>query len=235
MTVLFIPYVNRLDLLMGAVTSIGTHFDRVFIVDNSMELFDNEEAEFPDNVSIAYPPIPLRFVDTMNYIQETAVDIKRDYIEWDVGNDNIDYYFWCHNDAFDSKGNTPRFIEFVKELHSSGDPWSIAFTHYDILSAVNLAAVEAVGRWDTNINQYYADNDWYRRCRLAGLPTKESNLHIDHIEGSATMNSDKKRTFRGNVLFAMQQYYYTQKWGGVGGEEQYDITWNRPDLFTLKD
>lgn len=220
MTRLYIPVMNRLDLLEGALETIGAHFSEVWIIDNTAEELQEavckfEEEDKTGRVVVWRPSIQYRFVDTMNLMQALS---KRH---------RLTEYYWCHNDARD---NTPggehtlKFIEFVHALVQSTDLWSVAFTHYDILSAVNMEAVQAVGPWDNVLSQYYADNDWYRRCRLAGYPTVDSGLHIEHMnDASNTMKADPYYAFTSLLTNGMYAWYYMQKWGAPPPNETFTI------------
>jgi GT2 family glycosyltransferase len=78
--------------------------------------------------------------------------------------------------------------------------------------AINQAAVDEVGWFDENFYPiYFEDNDYRRRCALAGVPIKSLISRTRH-ENSSTIASGyashNERTFPRNLD------YYVDKWGG---------------------
>jgi GT2 family glycosyltransferase len=82
---------------------------------------------------------------------------------------------------------------------------------------INQAAVDKVGWFDENFHPiYFEDNDYRRRCLLAGVPVVNLLSGTKH-DNSATIASGyaahNQRTFPRN------QAYYIHKWGGPPGYE----------------
>ena len=83
--------------------------------------------------------------------------------------------------------------------------------------AVNAEAIDTVGWFDENFHPiYYEDNDYRRRCQLAGVPVVKLISRTRH-DNSSTIASGyadhNQRTFPSNGD------YYATKWGGPPGQE----------------
>ena len=206
-----IPYVNRPDLLRLAVNSVQPRWDHAFIVDNSEGGEISRRRKLWPIKVIRVPRLaPLTFSQTMNYLQNTARARK------------CEACLFMHNDAEAHPGTAERFLAVIAEALRAQRPWGAAFTNYDTLAAFNMQAVRETGPWDINLPQYYSDNDYYRRLRLAGFEIIETGLEVTHHnEASSTIKSDAKRAFLNSVTFPLYAEYYRQKWGGDPGSEQF--------------
>lgn len=200
----FIPYVNRPDLLGNSIASIPRRLiTRTFVINNSGK--DMSRIVGADALT---PPVPLTFAQTQNYMLYLARG-------WDVP-----FYLFMHSDA--EAG--PETIEklYKMAMHEcSQRQWGAIFTAYDALAAFNTAAFQAIGGWDTALEWYASDADAYRRLRLAGYPTLESNLPVTH-EPSQTLNSDPMIRLRVDVMFEARRKWYVEKWGGDIGAETFE-------------
>ena len=76
-----------------------------------------------------------------------------------------------------------------------------------------------------NSRWYCADNDCYRRLRLAGYPTLESNLPVKHTP-SQTLNSDPLIRRQVDLEIPFRGSYYRAKWGGRPGSEAFIVPFN---------
>jgi glycosyltransferase involved in cell wall biosynthesis len=205
---LFIPFVNRPDLLRKAVESVKELNPKV--VDNSPDRTCASE------VLIERPCQPLTFAQTMNFGLSRAAE------------DNRKYCLFMHSDASAVNGTGMELLERCRAADDGvngysahyGSKWGGIFTNYDAFVAFNVAACKAIGPWDTNLPQYFADNDYYRRMKLAGYAMLESGLEVNHTP-SQTINSDPKLKFLNSVTFPLYRQYYTQKWGGEPGQETF--------------
>ena len=209
-----IPVVNRPDLLARAVRSAECCWPSTLIVDNSAAGLD--PACWP--VPILRPPVPLSFSQTMNLLQRLASERYCDAL------------LFMHNDAEAEPGTLESLLAVVDEAVRGGRRWGVAFTHYDTLAAISLTMVPDVGPWDTALPHYFADNDYYRRVRLAGYEILDTGLGVIHHNGaSSTIKSDPCRLAQHHVTFPLYESYYTQKWGGRPGQEVYRRPFDRPD------
>lgn len=76
---------------------------------------------------------------------------------------------------------------------------------------------------------YHEDNDYHRRLQLAGFGDRIFSLPIPYLHfGSATINRTPEIAQAFHAKFAACQAYYRQKWGGLPGQETYEIPFNNP-------
>jgi len=206
-----IPFVNRPDLLELALQSVRPFWPHTLIIDNSDTGLDPSMWPVP----IMRPPVPLTFSQSMNLLQHLASERSCDCL------------LFMHNDAEAGAGTPKRLLAIIEEAIASGQRWGVAFTHYDTLAAFSMAMVHAVGPWDTTLPHYFADNDYYRRVRLAGYEIINTGLEVTHHnDASSTIKSDPRLTFLNSVMFPLYGHYYTTKWGGPPGNETYDWPFN---------
>lgn len=201
MTMLFIPHVNRLDLLEGALESVNDSCVTRIVINNSgVPITVDAEAVIDTNV-------PLSASQSLNLIQRIAC--------------NEPFYLFMHSDAEASPGAVNALIAKADSLTAESIKWGVIFTNYDSLAAFRTEAFSEVGEWDTNLPQYFTDNDMYRRLRLAGWELIDSGIAVNHY-GSQTIRSDSKRGFINSITFPLYRQYYVRKWGGEPGHECYN-------------
>ncbi len=202
-----IPFVNREDLLSLAVASARPLWPHTIIVDNSAGGLS--PADWP--VAVLRPSLPLSFSQTMNLLQAEAAARSCDAL------------LFMHNDAEAAAGTPERLLAALAEAHEARRRWGVAFTNYDTLAAFNTEAVACAGAWDTTLPQYFADNDYYRRLRLAGYEELCTGLPVTHHnDASSTVKSDPWRGHHNGVTFPLYAGYYAAKWGGAPGGESFD-------------
>ena len=210
-----IPYVNRPDLLRLALNGVEAMWPRTIIFDNS------DGGELP-TLQGSWPVrifrvsgLPLTLSQTMNLLQAEAVEQK------------CDACFFLHSDAEPAAGTADMLLAEARRAFRENERWGVIFTRYDTFCCFNVSAVAVVGRWDTNLPQYFADNDYYRRVKLAGYKLIEAGLKVIHHEGgSCTLKSDPIRAHLNGVTFPLYQRYYEAKWGGPPGAEQFRQPFN---------
>jgi hypothetical protein len=201
----FIPYVNRVDLLDAAIESATGPGREVFVIDNSGKALRHEKY-----ARVLTPSVPLTFAQTQNWMLKISAERFNPF------------YLFMHSDAEAGEGTVEKLIEMAR---SRTDKWGAIFTAYDALAAFNVEAMQAIGGWDTFLEWYHSDTDVYRRLRLAGYPTLESNLPVKHTP-SSTLNSDPEIAKRVNLMFPCRVAYYRAKWGGDSGSETFTKPWN---------
>lgn len=211
-----IPFVNRPDLLRRALASVRLLWPHAFILDNSPA---GEIAASPADWPVAVKHVPgvsLSFSQSMNFIQNAAL----------AG--DCEVCLFMHNDAEARPGVAKKLLDRLAAALAEGRNWGVAFTCYDTLAALNLRAVRKVGAWDSNLPQYFADNDYYRRLQLAGFEVIETGLPVlHHNDASSTIKSDAERAFLNAITFPLYEEYYRRKWGGTPGKETFIKSFNR--------
>ncbi len=203
----FIPYVNRLDLLKKAVDSAKSMFP--IVINNSKLEID------PGEFWSYRPSVPLTFSQTMNLMIQRCRAV------------GASICIWMHSDAEAAPGTCTELLRLAREYTASGRKWGVLFTNYDALSAINMTAADDVGEWDTNLQWYASDCDWYYRMKLCGWELVETNLPVYH-EPSQTLKADPLISAQVNAMFPYRTLYYAQKWGGNPGHEVFTRPFNLP-------
>jgi GT2 family glycosyltransferase len=208
---LYIPHVNREDLLDKAVNSVWDLRENLTIIDNSQ---GGLVRSFP-GFEIVRPTVPLLFFQTMNFILTDA--LRR----------GCKIAMFMHSDGEVTKpGFASEVLQIAREAPAG---WGVIFTLYDVLAAYNTEVVETVGLWDSSLPWYWADDDYFRRLRLSGMSVIEAGgEHVKHV-GSATINSDERMMVINHATFPLYEAYYERRWGGKKGTERYAHPFNRPD------
>jgi len=214
-----ISYVNRKDLLYRAVRSVKELWPHTVVIDNSDGRDLRKDAFLAGRVKVFEPPVPLTVPQKFNYLQETA-DRK-----------GCEVYLHMHDDAEAQPGSAKAFLAAVEELQRKKRRWGIAFTNYDILSAFNMEAVRAAGKWDPSFVQYGSDNDYYWRIHLAGYEFVWTGIPVKH-HGSSSTWSDPYRTAVWKAIVPIHGRYYKKKWGGGWYRETYRKPFT-PDPFPM--
>jgi hypothetical protein len=215
-----IPYVNRPDLLRRALASVEALWPSAVLVDNS-EQGDliQDPGSWPVRIQRIRGVAPLSFSQSMNLLQ--AIAVERNCPAW----------FFLHSDAQASNAVVDRLMQEVQQALNRTTPWGAIFTFYDTFCAFSTAALAHVGRWDVNLPQYFSDNDYYYRLRLAGYDIIDLKLPVLHQEGgSCTLHSDPRRLLLNKITFPLYERYYEAKWGGPSGREVFAVPFNS-DLF----
>lgn len=215
----YVFYVNRPDLLDRALLSFPQLCEELTIVDNSG--YDGPAYEQGGIVRYYQPPVPFTYSQSINWMLKDALERE------------VDFILHFHSDAYSTNPNAvEELLEKVREYKAAGRQWACAWTHYDILWAINPVALKYIGGWDTVLPTYFGDNMARRKWELAGWECINTDIQGVNHEGSATINSDPMLQFMNSITFPLYSYYYQECWGGEPGHEKYDIPFNRPDLFS---
>lgn len=204
---IFIPFVNRPDLLEKAVSSVPPSDKWQAIVIN------NSGGDVDVSCPVVIPSVPLAFAQTQNFMLSIA-QMR-----------GCPFYLFLHSDAEAGEGTVLRLVAHAQALTTQKRKWGVIFTAYDALAAFNTEAFQAVGGWDTHLPWYFSDNDVYRRLRLAGYEMVESGLPVKH-EPSQTIKNDPFLNHINGITFPIYARYYNEKWGGEPGHETFDTPFN---------
>ena len=198
----FVPYVNRPDMLQRLIPLLQCENVVPVVINNS-------DAPLNASCEVIEAPVPLTFTQSQNWMLRIAKQGE------------CPFYMWAHCDAIPGAGTTQALYERAIEECAVGSKWGVIYTHYDVLSACNTEAMEAVGGYDTAFFDYMSDCDVYRRLALAGYARLESGLECKHDGGSSTIKSDPKRDRVVGIQVAYRGDLYKQKWGGGLGQETF--------------
>jgi len=211
--VLICPVLNRFDLLERLLRSVDIPVEQVLIVDNSCSGYTVP----PD---IALPVGYIRPLTGIGYggainqgIMQTAP------ARW---------WMWASNDVEFHPGHLQTVAERM-DVATSPTIITGGFT-WAALNDLCLDAVGLVDEWSF-FPIYYDDNDYHRRCDLAGVNWVEdwangSNHGDGKHPGSMVINSDADIKRKNNGSFVENHQRYLEKWGGIPGQEVYETPWN---------
>jgi predicted O-methyltransferase YrrM len=206
---LFIPVVNRLDLLQEAVESIPPAV-RAVVVDQTNGLGDQIKALLPGHVGYVKTPKRLLFSEVQNAMLHAASLL------------GVKTLMFMHSDG----KCDPTVVEKLVHASSDESDWGVIFTNYDVLCAFNVRGLlDRVGFWDETFEWYASDCDFYRRIVLSGLRIVETGLPVDH-RPSSTINSDPSEMVRVNAAADKRVNHYRHKWGGRPGHERNKIPYD---------
>jgi GT2 family glycosyltransferase len=120
-----------------------------------------------------------------------------------------DWVFVGNNDCFVNPGALQLTIDRL-----GTDGVGIWHIHYWSLFAISRQTVERAGWFDEDFWPiYYEDNDYHRRCELAGVTMRQvpeaSAVHLQEM------------ALKSGFVGRDNRPYYIRKWGGPPGEERF--------------
>jgi predicted O-methyltransferase YrrM len=218
---IFIPVVNRFDLLEKAVKGIKLDLYDEYIIFNNSEIEIPEEVYSGTQFRVWQPERRMTFTETQNAMRQYAID------------NEFNFYSFMHNDG---EVHDDTDVALVKFAETCTDNWGVIFTNYDVLCAFNTKAVEEIGvwgdqDWPPQQNGYLLDNDYYRRVRSSGYIIKEiTEREVTYVPadrvggvshfGSATLKEAKEQNLWDRQVAKVYDHY-VKKWGGEPGQEKY--------------
>lgn len=116
-----------------------------------------------------------------------------------------------------------RFLVTGRCRHENNSGWTTS--EYGCF-AVNRLALETVGCFDENFFPVYCeDSDYRRRASLLGLETGHcDSTGMRHIGSASQRQPEVAR--QNELTYAANRAYYARKWGGDGGQEQFQRPFN---------
>ena len=208
----YIPYVNRADLLDRAVLSIRELWPSLVVVDQSAEGLKVEEHPWMACIAGVFhaPAGAMVFTQMMNWAQAEARESRADYL------------VFMHNDAECLNQVALRTLEFARTHPRAG----AVFTHYDAFVVFRVAALQDVGPWDETFRWYFADNDYYRRMQLRGWECANFGGQNVLHHTSQTLHANPAIAAEVAAQWKWHDDHYRHKWGGPTGHERYSIPYN---------
>jgi GT2 family glycosyltransferase len=206
--VLIAPVLNRWDLAERMLASIDEPAERTIVVDNGGIV----PTEWPGEV--LDPLLNLGFSGAIN-----AVIAQTPAAPW---------WLWASNDIAFGPGDLAAITALIEAATgpavvtgSRADDRLLRFAY----TAINRACIETVGFLDewSFFPIYFEDDDYERRCHLAGAEWLVYDGAIRH-DRSSTINSGPTGNGR---TFPLNRERYVAKWGGPPGGETYTTPWNR--------
>jgi GT2 family glycosyltransferase len=215
--VLIVPAVSRFDLLERLIRSLDEPVERLVIVDNSCSgaTVSDPRAEYIRPITgLGYPGgINAGIMQTpaAPWWLFASVDIE-------FGEDDL--------------------AAISSRMNGTAEPRVVTGTRNDsrmlrwAYGALNVATVRAVGLMDEHAFYpiYFDDDDYERRCKLAGIEWLPYDGDIRHgddgLEGSVTIKSDAAMSEANTRTFALNRAEYHAKWGGGPTWEAFDTPWD---------
>ncbi len=195
--VLGVPVLNRGDLAARMMSSVDVPVDEALVILNGKSEQTREQLAGRD-VSFIEPGFNLGVAASWNFIIRARPAANW----WLIVNADItfgDGDLERLADAMDKPG--PR-VACLYEFGAFG---------------INAETVDTVGWFDENFHPiYFEDNDYRRRCHLAGVPVVNLISRTRH-DNSATIASGYAR--HNDRTFPRNGDYYAAKWGGPPGQE----------------
>lgn len=214
--------VQRPDLLSRALASLDHPIDRLVIVDNSLSGFEIEQDGPWQSVHYIRPILGLGNHGGINAgITQTP---------------EAPWWLFITDDIAFGPGDLDEIVRLIEESDEPAvitgswlPPKLLAFCY----GAINRAAVERVGLVDewTFYPIFFGDNDYFRRCRIAGVEWVTYDGAIRHgldDTTSATLKANPHFRGRNAVTFEMNRRAYEAKWGGPVWGETFVTPWNMP-------
>ena len=225
------PVLNRVDLMHRMLKSVDEEVERLLVVDNGMGMIGlhpfvrHPNAEQTRVWSPPYTGIGYGGAINMMITQ----------------NPDAPWWMWVSNDVEFHPGHLASVVQRMEEANGPRIVTG-AFTW----GAVNAELVDRVGLIDdwSFFPIYFDDNDYARRCDLAGVEWIEDwgkgTTHGDEQHGaSLTIRSDPSSAMANNRSFVLNSRAYLDKWGGPPGHEVFTSPWDsgmpvwvtRPDIY----
>jgi GT2 family glycosyltransferase len=198
--VLGLPLLNRADLAAGMLDSVTVEVGETLVILNGEPQESREQLASWDATFIE-PGCNLGVAASWNHVMRA-----RPAAPW---------WFIVNADITFGRGDLERVCESMEDP----DPRLVCLYEFGAF-AINQAAVDTVGWFDENFHPiYFEDNDYRRRCHLAGVPIWNPISRTRHLN-SATIASGYED--RNAVTFPRNADYYAAKWGGLPGHETVD-------------
>lgn len=203
--VIIVPVLNRPDLLEKMLASIDYPVGRTVIIDNGGVVPAHIEAiHLPWNVGVA--------------------------AAWNLGvkvTPCAPWWLICNSDIEFGEGDLAAMVEVMADP-SPRVGMMLGFTAF----AVNQATIKQLGFFEEGlVPAYFEDNDYSRRCEIAGVPRVQSQWSGRH-EGSATIRSAPEYNLQNGYTFSYNAQFYRQKWGGLPDHERFTTPFDRGGPIT---
>jgi GT2 family glycosyltransferase len=230
--ILGIPVLNRPDLLQRVLRAVD-YPTSIFVVCNatvergpetvrSVRLLCTEHG-----AHLAEPGRNLGVAGSWNAVLRAA-----------LGDQGRDWALIGSNDCVPEPGTLKAIAATLSTRHKPDRDPRVGVWHacgWDLF-AVTAGCVDAAGTFDEGFYPaYHEDQDYHRRCMLAGIAQIEVPEARCRHEGSATIRSDPALEARCRVTHPLCAQRYRDKWGGdFGGGETHVTPYGDPSM-TVRD
>jgi GT2 family glycosyltransferase len=201
--VLGVPILTRPDILMEMLVTLDYEIGTIILIDNGCVLEDSlAERSVGCKIRIIRPIENLGVAASWNEIMASEPDAP--------------WWFISGFDVLYSPGDIENLAARMAE-----EPNGMGYLDGYSSFGISRAVVEKVGIFDENfMPAYFEDNDYYRRCKLAGVPMRDVPSGVKHRR-SATIRSCPLYVEENRRTFPLNAEYYQRKWGGLPGGEAF--------------
>jgi GT2 family glycosyltransferase len=206
--VLGVPVLNRPDLLYRMLDSIDTEIGQIVIIDNGGVA---SQSTMNPNERVIRPGQNLGVAASWNLIMQVTPLASW----WAIV--NFDLVF--------APGDLDRLAQHMDT--TTGPEGMVATLGTFSAFGVSREAINRAGWFDENFHPaYFEDNDFQRRCDLAGVTSLSLPTGLTHSI-SSTIASDHRLRDQNYRTFPMNSDYYRLKWGGSPLHEKYPTPFNK--------
>lgn len=202
-----VPVLNRPDLLTRMIASLDVEVGRIVVIDNSTAGI-TRGIEFPPNTQVIHIGHNLGVAASWNLIVKATPMAK----------------WWCivNSDVEFMPGDLDRLTAQI-----TSDPRTFAFLATLTAFGLTPEVHEAAGWFDENyVPAYGEDNDFVRRCSLAGIASLALPTGHRH-DPSSTIGSDQIAMSENGRTFPENMRYHREKWGGAPGGEAFNSPFDK--------
>lgn len=235
-TTLGIPVLNRGDFLLRCVMSIDHPVENLVIINNG----EGKNHQ----VNAACAQIERREIDNASLFDNIKIEIHKNLGCGPSWNHIFRNYPGPWLMAGSDIAFLPGSIALIDEAYEKNLDGDMVFGDGYNVFMMMQAGLKKVGLLDENFYPaYFEDLDHWRRATLSGaklVPVPQfKRIHGDaqHPEdssrGSNTVRSDAELNRRNGVTTQNNLEYYTRKWGGAPGSEQYKTPYNKDVPMTF--
>lgn len=206
--VLICPVIGDFDLVEEMLASIDHPVGRVVIVDNSLTGWRSRSG-----LTVDY----IRPITGLGYPGGINAGIAQ--------TPEAPWWAFCNADIAFGPGDLAAIADRIEAAAAprvvTGTDRRLRFAY----GAVNAACVERVGLMDewSFYPIYFDDDDYQRRCVLAGVDWVGFDGSIRHL-GSRSL-ADPGRAAANGRTYPMNHAAYVAKWGGPPGRETFATPW----------
>ena len=205
--VLGVPVLNRPDLLYRMLDSIDTEVGQIVIIDNGGVA---SQSTVNLNERVIRPGQNLGVAASWNFIIQATPLAKW----WAIVNFDIVF----------APGDLDRLAQHMDT--TTGPEGMVAALGTFSAFGVSREAINKAGWFDENFHPaYFEDNDFQRRCDLAGVRSMSLPAGLSH-NISSTIASDNHLRDQNYRTFGENSDYYRRKWGGSPLNEEYPTPFN---------
>jgi hypothetical protein len=213
-------YTNDRPTVNKAIESVYPVFeDNLTIIDNSInhDIYNSLDFQYCEVIPVLGN---LTCAQMFNVMQ-------------DVGRqNNVDVLITMHSDFIisDPERFKKIFFDYIEHVIDETDnKWGMILTVHDTIAAYNMDALDIVGEWDTYIDQYPIEADYFRRMELFGF-SRHVCPNPDEILVHYPSSTCRKNYLQGwhNARHRVpyNRQYYNLKWN----DERWNIPFNGEDI-----